>query len=56
MMIDFEKVNAYLNKVRKFSKGGIVKKDEPIKQTQAERAYNFINPADVFNLFSSLRY
>ena len=41
-MIDFEKVNAYLNKVRKFSKGGIVKKDEPIKQTQAERAYNFM--------------
>lgn len=48
MMIDFEKVNAYLNKVRKFSKGGIVKKDEPIKQTQAERAYNFTNPADGF--------
>lgn len=47
-MIDFEKVNAYLNKVRKFSKGGIVKKDEPIKQTQAERAYNFTNPADGF--------
>lgn len=55
-MIDFEKVNVYLNKVRKFSKGGIVKKDEPIKQTQAERAYNFINPADGFNLFSTLRY
>ena len=31
-MIDFEKVNAYLNKVRKFSKGGIVKKDEPINR------------------------
>lgn len=46
-MMLFNNMNTYSNGLKKLSKGGVVEGDSK-KQTQAERTYNFINPADGF--------
>lgn len=53
------KYNKVLAEVKKYEDGGRIRRfgdGKPIKQTQAERAYNYINPADGLDFFSALGY